>query len=343
MEKTCAMWVSGSSLSVGIDCQVGGQFPGRGLLGLPLCHHHQAMLCSHLPSPATLILPDILSWVLQLRSWRRTLGSKILKGWKNLPSRTQRAGILGPGSPGSQVGPEPPSLLSVCLGGRWWPIGLWSWGQMDSGWGVILGQSLRQITESRRVLPCHQIQQMDQDTTRQWGSLRPPCLCLAFVPVLAAAAPHGSLISRSLLLAALLLLNGATSSLHQGHGSLFNKNQGGERAAPGRRGPALASQWGGMWWMTRPWVIRRRELWPRRALELGTRVAGIKFVQIWAGSVLFSGWLWGLGVGGRAGPPGINSARRLPRVGADGFCYISSAGALVLGKGLGLRPQFPHL
>lgn len=34
-----------------------------GLPGFPLCHHHQAVLCSPLPSPVTSILPDILEWV----------------------------------------------------------------------------------------------------------------------------------------------------------------------------------------------------------------------------------------------------------------------------------------
>lgn len=79
--------------------------------------------------------------------------------------------------------------------------------------------------------------------------------------------------------------------------------------------------------MTRPWLTRRREVWPRSALELGTRTVGIKCVQICAGSVLFSGWPCGLGVSGRAEHPEINSARRLIRVGADSFCCSAWAGA----------------
>lgn len=66
---------------------------------------------------------------------------------------------------------------------------------MDSGWGVVLGKGLCQSRESRRVLPRHQIQQMDQEANKQWGALRPPNLRLAPTPVLAAVAPDESLIS----------------------------------------------------------------------------------------------------------------------------------------------------
>lgn len=93
---------------------------------------------------------------------------------------------------------------------------------MDSGWGVVLGKGLCQSTESRRVHPCHQIQQLDQAANEQWGSVRPLLLPLAATPVLAAAAPGGRLISP--LLPALPLLNGAPSRLDQGHVSIFHKS-----------------------------------------------------------------------------------------------------------------------
>lgn len=121
---------------------------------------------------------------------------------------------------------------------------------MDSGWGVVLGKGLRQSPESRRVHTRHQIQRMDQESNEQQGSLWAPHLCLAPAPVLAAAAPDGLLIAPLPLLPALLLLNGARSRLDQGHVSVFNKSQSAGRVAPGRPGLALASQQGGMWWMT---------------------------------------------------------------------------------------------
>lgn len=66
---------------------------------------------------------------------------------------------------------------------------------MDSGWGVVLGKGLCQSRESRCICPHHQIQQVDQAANEQRASLMPPNLYLAPTPVLAAAAPDGSLIS----------------------------------------------------------------------------------------------------------------------------------------------------
>lgn len=72
------------------------------------------------------------------------------------------SGVLAP-SGGSRL----PLFLSLCLGGFWRPTGLRGRGQMDSGWGVVLGKGLCQSREPRRVHPRHQIQQMDQEANKQ--------------------------------------------------------------------------------------------------------------------------------------------------------------------------------
>lgn len=73
-------------------------------------------------------------------------------------------------------------------------------------------------------------------------------------------------------------------------------------------------------------------MWPRSALELGIRIAGIKFVENIADSVLFSGWL---GIGDRWVGQGLLELilRRLPRV-EDG-CFLLSHLCCGFGKGLG--------
>ncbi|KAK2508212.1 hypothetical protein MC885_000302 [Smutsia gigantea] len=100
-------------------------------------------------------------------------------------------------------------------GGLWgvhWLLEL----RADGFWlGCVLGKGLRQSTESRCVYPCHQVQQVDQEAKKQWGSPRLLHLCLAPTPVLAAVAPEGP---------ELPLLNGAKSRLDQSHVSVFNKS-----------------------------------------------------------------------------------------------------------------------
>lgn len=113
---------SGSSPSVGMT-PGGGHFP-RGRFAWPpsLSSSSGSAL---LPSafPVTLILPDILGWDPQLRSEG---GLQVVRSSRN--ERSFQAELRGwafwvPQSLGSQLGPEPPSLLSLCLGGtlgvRW--------------------------------------------------------------------------------------------------------------------------------------------------------------------------------------------------------------------------------
>lgn len=67
-ENLCSVsfWAVLAASLLGTTPRVGlGEVPGGELwlLGFPLCHHHQAGLCAHLPSPVTLILPGTLGRV----------------------------------------------------------------------------------------------------------------------------------------------------------------------------------------------------------------------------------------------------------------------------------------
>lgn len=103
----------------------GGSCPGRGLLGLSPCHHHQTVLCSHLSSPVTLILLNVLGRVSPcgaeggpqpgVRSWRseRIFQAELRVGALGPLDFPGPLDFLGPLVSGSQWVPEPHSLLSL--------------------------------------------------------------------------------------------------------------------------------------------------------------------------------------------------------------------------------------
>lgn len=76
---------------------------------------------------------------------------------------------------------------------------------MDSGRGILMGEVLRQSTESKCIHSHHQVYHMDQGASEPWDAVR---ALLASFPALAAAAPSESMTSPPLHRPVWPLLNG---------------------------------------------------------------------------------------------------------------------------------------